>query len=85
MVIFESTAARVGESSRRSCRSAADEAVGVELSPGDSAADCCELDPDERSRFLDEACGDDAELRAEVESLLAVLRAAESARRDLVE
>ena len=28
---------------------------------------------DQRSRFLDEQCGDDAELRAEVESLLARL------------
>jgi len=31
----------------------------------------CELDPGERGRFLDEACGNDSELRAEIESLLA--------------
>jgi serine/threonine protein kinase/WD40 repeat protein len=30
-----------------------------------------ELDPDERSRLLDEACGDNAELRADLEFLLA--------------
>jgi serine/threonine protein kinase/tetratricopeptide (TPR) repeat protein len=31
----------------------------------------CELDPDQRAAFLDEACANDPELRAEVESLLA--------------
>jgi non-specific serine/threonine protein kinase/serine/threonine-protein kinase len=33
-------------------------------------ADAMELRPDERARFLDERCGDDAGLRAEVESLI---------------
>ena len=33
--------------------------------------DACDLAPERRGAFLDEACGGDAELRADVESLLA--------------
>jgi len=32
--------------------------------------DACEVEPAERAAFLDEACGDDRELRAEVENML---------------
>ena len=40
-------------------------------------ADALELDPSERPSFLDTACGDDEEVRAEVESLLQASEAAE--------
>ena len=34
---------------------------------------CLDLEPRERARWLDQACGGDAELRREVESLLALV------------